>query len=448
MTIRNTVYELTITTRSPLHIGTGRELVRNYDFLFDETAKIAYMLDAEAVLLLADEEWKRRDTQLRKRATDFDAKPAHQQTEKEEQQIRTEAQTLKEIKRTLFTGLTFEQLREARLLNIKRHLEARVMVAGRPVVRYALSGMLSHSANVYEQVKNAHGQPYLPGSSLKGALRTILAWYHFPELQQPVSLEALQSRRTNRPPDAKFAGENYETALFVVPTKNKPINEQNRDILRMLQVGDSTPVAVEHLILAPITVYGSAPPTGQVGQPKHKAGGMDVLNVEALDRDVTLHARLHIERYPFVAGADRQRGLDFAACQSWLDTLPAAGRARSEARIAAELAYYQQKKLTPLVQFYAGLQDELRQLDAQSFLLQLGWGSGWGSTTLDDRLQAHSDGFAAVVQHYKLDQPIKRKASTFRSGDSFPATRKLVLNQGQPWWPLGWVRVEMREVPR
>jgi CRISPR-associated protein Csm5 len=168
---------------------------------------------------------------------------------------------------------------------------------------------------------------------------------------------------------------------------------------------------------------------------------MAVLNVEAIQRDVTLHARLHIERYPFESGAAEQRGLDFARKQPWLHGLVAACQERSRARITAELAYYQQKGLTPLVSFYAGLRDELGSLDEQSFLLQLGWGAGWGSTTLDDRLQADAQGFAEIRQQYSLDRGKGR-------GRAFPATRKLVLNEGQPWWPLGWVRVEMKERTR
>jgi CRISPR-associated protein Csm5 len=438
MTIRNQVYDLTITTRSPLHIGTGRELVQDYDFLFDPQGRTAYMLDAEAVLLLAEQELQRRDEGLRKRIGRYDEKPARQQTEKEAMQLRDEAKALKRLRRDLFTGLTFDQFVAGRLLNVKRHLEARAEVDGIPVVRYALSGTLSHSHNVYEQMKDAYDRPYLPGSSLKGALRTVLAWQHFPELGAAVGVDALVQGQRNRPPDAKFAGGNYENELFVVPGRGQA---QNRDTLRMLQVGDSTGAEVDTLILAPITVYGGAPPAATAGPRGRPSAGMEVLNVEALRPDVTLQARLHIERYAFESGAAEQRGLDFAQKQPWLHTLVAACQERSRARIAAELAYYQQKGLTPLVSFYAGLRDELGSLDEQSFLLQLGWGAGWGSTTLDDRLQADAQGFAEIRQQYSLDRGKGR-------GRAFPATRKLVLNEGQPWWPLGWVRVEMKERTR
>jgi CRISPR-associated protein Csm5 len=442
MTIRNRVYALTITTRSPLHIGTGRELVKDYDFLFDTSGRTAYVLDAEAVLLLAEQELQQRNTNLRKQVEEFDAKSARAQSEKEADHLRAEAQTLKRLRRNLFTGLTLDQFREARLLNVKRHLAARIEVEGMPVVRYALTGDLSQSDQVHEQMKNAYGQPYLPGSSLKGALRTILAWQHFPELGAAVNLDALIPERSNRPPMAKFAGGTYEDALFVVPPPDhRRMNAQNRDMLRMLQVSDSAPVAPESLILAPITVYGSAPPPGQGVPQGQPASGMDVLNVEAVDRDTTFQTHLHIERYPFESGEAEKRGLTFAPKQPWLEALAAACRERSQARINAELVYYTAKNLNPLVQFYTGLRDELASLGAQSFLLQLGWGAGWGSTTLDDRLQADAEGFAEIVRHYRLDRGKGR-------GRTFPATRKLVLNQGQPWWPLGWVRVDMEEVER
>jgi CRISPR-associated protein Csm5 len=166
--------------------------------------------------------------------------------------------------------------------------------------------------------------------------------------------------------------------------------------------------------------------------------GFDVLNVEAIAPDVTLRGRIQIEQYPFMSRPARERGLDMAARRAWLDELASACRERGQGRIDAELRFFREQGDAALVRFYDGLRQEAHTLDAHSFLLQIGWGGGWGSKTLDDRLSG-AEGFAEIVRRYNLDEP-RRRGSRFASGDRFPASRKVVLNGGTPWWPLGWAR--------
>jgi CRISPR-associated protein Csm5 len=435
-------FHLTITTRSPLHIGTGRALVHGYDFVFDSATGTLYVLNDEAVLRLVDTVLVRRNQKLREDVAAFDALPARQQTDQKAQQLRNQAIDLRNQREQLLRGMPLDDIITARLLSFKTHLQPRIDVEGMPLVRYTLQGALSRSSEVNEQIKDVFDRPYLPGSSLKGAIRTALAWQHFSERRLPVNLRALSvrsGRRQGQLPINKEADENYETALFVHPSGEGLGSAANRDLWRAFHVSDSTPADAARLLLAPTTIFGGRTPQPRPGMSQQ---GFDVLNVEAIAPETTMHATVQISDDLFNPLATA-RNLRFGAQQDWLEGFTAACRARGEARIAAEQAFFRAREQSTLERFYAGLMDEARSLPANSFMLQLGWGAGWGSKTYDDRLQADPQGFAEIVSHYTLDKP--RKPSAFRVGDRFPKTRKLVLNNGQPWQPLGWVRVDVIE---
>jgi len=430
-----------------VHIATGQQIVKDYDFAYSEQERVAYVLNSDVALLLAEQEYDRKRQHMRRKIEQFDDKPARQQTVQAENALRAEATQLTELKKRLFSGLTLDQLMSEGLLSFKRHMQPRVAVDGTPLVRYILAGDLSRSDNVNEQIKDVHDRPYLPGSSLKGAIRNALAWQHFPELGLAVSRAALIQQRNGRLPSAEQADANYDEALFVASGDG---TAAHRDLLRMLQVGDSSAIDSAGLILAPATVYGGGPTQtgGYARDLRQQSQGIDVLNVEAIAPGQPFHVDVHIETYPFVSQEQRAKNLNFAERQTWLLQFAAACRERSAAHIAAEIAYFQDRGSSELARFYAALLQEATSLGPESFLLQIGWGAGWESKTLDDRLKADPAGFTEIVHQYKLDQPDKRKSSTYNTGDRFPKTRKLVLNRGIPWYPMGWVRVDMAEVVR
>ena len=435
MPIRNRVYHLTITTRSPLHIATGQQLVKDFDFAYDEAGRVAYVVNMDALMPLLEERLARRRQVLVRKVEEFEARPARRQAERERDDLSLEIEQLNRLRREALAGLPLDALLKARLLNFKDHFQAGMVVGEVPLVRYKLAGDLSAADSVSEQIKDARGRPYLPGSSLKGALRTVLAWRHFPEAGLEVGLDALRDRDGKLPAD-KYADANYEARLFVGGGGG---TAANRDLLRTLQVGDSTSIEPGGLMLAPVTIYGGRPPLARLGR---QAAGFDVLNVEAVAPDQSVEARVHIEEYPFVAQERRVGELGFAARHEWLLELAAACRERCAALLAAEQAYYRERGLAALERFCASLQHEAAELGPNGFLLPIGWGAGWRSKTLGERLEAEPEEFAAIVQQYRLK---RQRSEGFEPGDLFPVTRKLVLNGGQPWRPLGWVRVIWEE---
>ena len=428
---RDTAFNLTITALSPVHIASGSQIAEGYDFIADKEQQVVHVVNDEAALLLADQKLNQRAQQTKKLVTEFSNSPPKQkqQAEKKEQELRGRIADEKRFREELFRSLTLTDLiDEKRRLLTLRDLRENPEIEGQPLVRYTLRGQLSNGNSINEQIKDVFGRAYIPGSSLKGAIRTALGWQLFKEH----GLQARPPQGSGRP-NSKTADDEYETRLFTIAGDG---NAVNRDVWRGLRVSDSTPLD-DALMLAPIRISKQARP----GQEP-----FDVLNVEAIPKDSQTTATIHLDEYLLGPLPQRERGLNYAAKADALRGFAAACRERGAALIDAELAYYRERNDRPLLQrFYQDLQGQAHALPETSFMLQLGWGTGWHSKTFDDRLSENAPLFAEIVDAYRL-QPQRKQP--FAEGDLFPATRKLVLEGMQSAAPLGWVRVDVNEVVR
>jgi CRISPR-associated protein Csm5 len=107
---------------------------------------------------------------------------------------------------------------------------------------------------IHTFVKNSHGEPYLPGSSVKGAIRTAIA-ANFLMDQRPRFSRNLHEIETQAKVQRKgkyylkTQAESLENTLFrklnLVNNRKNAVN----DILRGIQISDSLPINSEKLIL-------------------------------------------------------------------------------------------------------------------------------------------------------------------------------------------------------
>ena len=181
------LYTAHVTLLTPLHIGSGVDLLHEYDYAIYQ--KRTWRLNENVLLDAQDLEDPRLVEQL----------------------ARTPP---------------------ARLLKASDYQEQsklfRYIIQGTPRSR-------GEGAQVQEQIKDVYDRPYLPGSSFKGALRTALAWVGWKE-------KGLRPERTRLKRYPQFAAQNYEQALFG--------RDPNHDLLRALQIGDSEPIDTDRLMLA------------------------------------------------------------------------------------------------------------------------------------------------------------------------------------------------------
>lgn len=362
------VYTLKVTTLTPLHIGDGNELRQGFDFVVKNGR--TYRLDVDALL-----------------ATRGD-------------RLRPDRMGNYPLPSTLLQEADFTK---------------------EDFFRYVLPGSPRSNkadARLRSCIKDVYDRPYIPGSSLKGALRTALAWCGWSEVNPRLERSAIGQSR-------KGAGQELERRLFG--------RDPNHDLLRALQVSDC-----------------SGP-----GKP---GGGLMVVNaqvltlqatgspmeLEAVKGDVVFQGSLHIDETLFSRMAESQLG--FANRRHWLDELLLRVQKHSCARLLKLATWFEQSADGAQVgQFYRNKLLEVN-LSSNQAVMQLGWGTGWDGMTLGSHLQKNSYLFEQIVRDFSLHKA-NRNAPPRKPDDPFPRSKRAVMKvvggRAAAVAPLGWVLLEL-----
>jgi len=94
-------------------------------------------------------------------------------------------------------------------------------------------------------IKNAQGQPYIPGSSIKGAIRTALL---AARSREEDLLRMTQNAEMN--PKNKWPGpEEYPLRSLRFITEERKRNDAVNDLLRAVQISDSSPFSLDSLVV-------------------------------------------------------------------------------------------------------------------------------------------------------------------------------------------------------
>lgn len=372
------LYQVKVTLLSPLHIGSGRELLHEYDYAIYQGR--TWRINEDALL----------DTQ---EVDDPDL-----------------------VDRLM-------HMRPAELLNPPDFRE------GSSLFRYAIGGVprsQAEGAQVREQLKDGHDRPYLPGTSLKGALRTALAWAAWGK-------QGLRPERARLDRRSRFAAQWYEQELFSMHGGKAP----NHDLLRALQVGDSMPVSPEMLMLINARVLNRA---GGLGSP---------IELEAIKPETVFTLTAKVDTVLFSAWA--QRGGLRLKHGDLLRDWPSVVQQHTMQRLEHEAEWFARIPGTERVA------DFCRRLVQTSLpdtacLLQLGWGTGWEGKTFGSHLQADQDFMESIVCSsnqggYGLARGRRQP------GDPFPKSRRVLVQVQRapdgsmheiPIAPPGWVLLELQ----
>jgi len=295
-----------------------------------------------------------------------------------------------------------------------------------PLFRYRLPAQPEPAtAFIREQIKDVYGRPYLPGSTLKGALRTALAIAAAEEVKP--SLAQLGNSRS-------WAGQPVERQLFG--------RDPNHDLLRALQVSDSQPVSPARLVLRRAHIYPTA-----TSNFRGRSRGLDV-DIEALGRGTVLELPIHVPTElladrgtPF----DRRRSQELAEWERrgpWLERLARAGKKQSVALLTEEANFFRdrpQAEVHEAQKFLADRVKEFPTLGPNEFFLVLGWGGGWHTKTLNQVLKRDPRLLSDLISRYRLN-----RTGTLRPNTPFPKSRHLLRTRlGEAGPPLGWVKVTL-----
>ena len=105
-------------------------------------------------------------------------------------------------------------------------------------------------------IKDSYGNPYIPGSSLKGAIRTVLATAHIAENE--TQREQFRQNLLNELPDKTSRNRYLQNAAKHIENKIfRKLNRENtkpddavNDIMQGVIVGDSEPLSISNLTLS------------------------------------------------------------------------------------------------------------------------------------------------------------------------------------------------------
>jgi CRISPR-associated protein Csm5 len=359
-------YILDVQVLTPLHIGSGRKLIAGFDFAV--SGGMTYRLNEDAILV---ERWPDEPTLQKK-----------------------------------LVGQPLAELLEPG--DYRAHPEYfRYSLKGQPAMR-----------EIVECIRDVSGQPYVPGSSLKGALRTALLRAASEDAK--IVFKRSDFGRSGGPREAKQAGQRLEQEAFG--------NDPNHDILRALIVGDSQPAPTAALTLQRVQMV----PQLQI-------------DVEAIARGTRLTAPLRLDTWLL----QRKDGaLDWSARMRQIASHVAqSAQFVARSRIAHEYEYHSRRGDAQAASFYAGLADQVvANWPKNEFLIQVGFAIGWRAKTVLGGLEDTDPLLEQVVHDFSLDRGGGKQSRGYVRGQPFPKARHLAWVAGNPALPMGWLRVRMVEL--
>jgi CRISPR-associated protein Csm5 len=290
------------------------------------------------------------------------------------------------------------------------------------------------------------GQAFLPGSSLKGAIRSALmrfAYSSSSDMQKQLVKDLANYDMLRSDRDRKAVRQRIEQRLF----SNLPINipdskTSNHDLLRLLQFSDSAPLPYNYLFIAPVLVYSSQ------SDKRLKQRFLNPTYVEALRPNATfmmpgvmnqyLRSELAKSVLPQIRRQGRFTGDFIYACRE-------VGKALAQ----QELAFYDYHVISgdpiakPMSAWFSQLLSQMDTLRDSEAILPMGWGSGYDAKTVTDLI-----GNTLMERVTSIDFSTRKLGRPSRSNDMLPdplvpKTRRIV-NYKDTKYPMGWVKLTLR----
>jgi CRISPR-associated protein Csm5 len=310
------------------------------------------------------------------------------------------------------TEREFEDLIRGRreLRDILRGMERRRL---RKMAAYILPEPEGRVKEIAQQAKTRTLRPYIPGSSVKGAIRTALARaiYRGESIQAEVNYVEDGERYVEKVADDLLDAEIFRPAQ----------DEATHDVMRALQIGDSGPA--RGLGLCQVAVYTA------------RSGGLEPkghfrLHVETIPANMELVASARLDQY-LLSSAEARVVLQLDTRRAYLENFVAHVNDFAEAVIDHEIGFFGRYSAPDVLDFYRGLKETLEQVrgPGRTCLLFLGWGPGWTAKTIGTALDS---GTVNRVRN-RFDRMGRRGFPVF------PKSRRLVEKDGAPSVPLGWL---------
>ncbi len=269
-----------------------------------------------------------------------------------------------------------------------------------------VGGYEKYSMQINTFIKTC-GMPYIPGSSIKGAIRTALMYYVVKDNKKLLSDIINELNKIVNPQNAKNfikkADDKLDKRIFG--------NDPKFDILKTLIIRDSEKISSKKLKVYRAEILGN-----ETSIPTYIEGLENVkLNFEMQSNDTILKNT----NFNGIL-----KNIDFELIKNAI-------REFSKAVIKAEIneIYKYGKYKDDVLKFYKNLEEKIENGE---LFIRIGWGSGWYSTTIGTLLKTHPK-FEELRRKFGLGKNPKTKKLV----NDYPKTRRVANNK-----PLGWIKLE------
>lgn len=297
--------------------------------------------------------------------------------------------------------------------------------------------------DVLSFIKSADGMPYLPGSSLKGSVRSALL--RGVVVDQPALAKRLREMAEPLAAQGNRHVSDELEAQVLVPARNvKRGKRPNYDLIRAIGFSDSTRLSLDHLQVAEVRVLSSQ--SNQTLKFKLTPHGNNIMQiyVETVRAGAVLRLPITLDR-ALLEGRGAAGQLRFASRSTLIADFSRFCRISAANLIEQEINFYQSHRHSDLVRWYSDRKAELEKMPKSSFLLPVGWGTGFDAKTVTDQLG--EEVFRSVVNNYKNTRRMGKPSGTnqWLGQDLSPKSRKVILHPDDRLEPMGWVRIHIQE---
>lgn len=268
-------------------------------------------------------------------------------------------------------------------------------------------------------VRDIFGRAFIPGSSVKGFLRSSLIYLlasslGSEELGRSVldSLHNLESGRIReRREQAKRVGEflNEEVSRFFLPNARDKLH---RDIFRVVSLKDSLPLKEDD-----VRVY-----EGRLIKENGQMGGFGI-PIEALKPDVEIELELSMNEFLFSEFRSKNEGkLPFSSLKELFSMAEGFGGKVLDLEISFFNKSEDSKNLAALVSGFKG-----------KAVGKMGWGTGIEGITVLSLLPK------------SVREEVRRRFYQRSRQDVFPRTRRVIVERSKPVIPVGWFELRYED---
>ena len=296
--------------------------------------------------------------------------------------------------------------------------------------KYPINGERVFDITEFE--RNGFGKPYIPGSSIKGTIRTILLRKRFNELSPNEQTNLLKQVNSTK---KEWASEPIVKELLG--------DSSNENLMRTLEIFDAefNEVSLEKVLILSLS-------DNEATAYKWKRMGRDADNqddpskatnifVEALPIGAKGYSSISLSNFLF-NNPEAKESLKFSdSSLSNLNNLIAAINEYSLEKLKNEKSFFEKlnanKKLSNVIKNIDWLIEQIEKLQKDEFLLRISWGSGWKGMTGDFLDNQWLQTFRSKYRLGKNNFPI------------FPKTRRIIFDGNEPKYLTGWIKIKLND---